>query len=190
MESKQYSKIVEYLLANIVTFAILVGTFATHQMLCWEGWGWRHLATHLNLLVASFMIPILILTCRFINNETLGRTSTALAAGVIILTAGQIFFYASVLFLAHTSIYASRAPAQSLRPGYQANVGQYEKNAAYAAPTKDLEKGYGGYADPKEAAYNPDVQHERDIEMGRTSGNPPVITTTAAPAAPPMSTEY
>jgi len=173
-------------------------------MLCWEGWGWRHLATHLNILVSSFMIPILILACRFVHSQGLSATLTALISGVIILTAGQLFFYAAILFLAHTSIYASRAPATSLTPGYQANVGQYDKNAVYGAGaagaagaaygTKDLNKGYGAdYVDPKEAAYNPNIQHERDIEMTQSNvtGNPPVVTSSAAPNAPALTqTEY
>jgi hypothetical protein len=185
-----YFASVIFLLLTGFTFATWVGTFATYQMLCWEGWGWRHLATHLNLLVSSYMIPILILACRFIHTETLGSTLTALTSGIIILTAGQIFFTASILFLAHTSIYAARAPAANLQPQYQANVGQYEKTGAYANPAKDYNKGYGpDYVDPKEAAYNRDIQHERDIEMGRptTDVTNPVVTSSTAPAAPAVT---
>lgn len=179
-----------FLLLTGVTFAVYLGTFSTYQMLLWEGWGWRHLAHHLNLVVASFMVPVLILTARLINEGSLSSRFTALASGVIITTCGQFLFYAAVLFLTHTSIYAARAPAQALRPGYQANVGPTAKDAGYNThATKDLEKGYGGYSDPKDA-YNRDIQHERDpIDRTATTHNPAVITTTAAPPAPVMTTQ-
>jgi len=120
-----------------------VASYATKSLYAWQSWQYRGSALITAMLNLSILMIFVILTCRFINNNSLNHVHLAQAAGIIIMWIGSLFYAASTLYLVHESFYTVGTAGAAVPPqGTQlvANVGPYAVDKyGEPVPTKVIE---------------------------------------------------
>ena len=129
-------------------FAVWCGVYSSKLMYAWQSWSWRMAALFSSMAAAAFLIPLLIYASRFIHNGGLNHADKALVSAIIILAGGTTFYFASFLFLVHTSFYAAGPAGAAIPPTGMA----LKQNQQFIA---NKQQG---------------VAVERDLEMGAVTG--------------------
>jgi len=174
-----------FLILTILAFATWFGTYATKSLYAWQSWFNRLHSWMWSCLLVSALLPFFVLTCRFVNTDSLDSTHLSIASGIIILFAGAVLYHASVLFLCLESYYTVGLAGAAVPPqGLVANVGPYATDKyGVSVPTKAVPAENVAYSNPaysttQSAAYSTTeapLAQTQAVEMGPAYNRVPVV---------------
>jgi len=167
-----------FLIWASVTASVVIGVYASKLVYAWQSWAWRSASFFATLLPAAFLVPLIIVAARSINNYDLNTSLLALCSGVIILSAAQTFYFACYPFMIHTAFYAAGPTGAAIPPtGSALNVKHEYIQKHEQGVVRDLESGVAVAGYSKDGVYDarsaPAV-NPRTGEVAMTQMNVPV----------------
>jgi len=136
---------------------------------------WRMMVTGLTGLLLTFSIPMMIFACRYINwgYYALGSAGNAVAAGIIIATIGNLFWYACAVITQRSPLIALPAAinntAQQL-PGKDVGLQQVvvtDPHKVGNLPQNQLPAQHGAYTDRQHMETTVVTDHDNAVPASR-----------------------
>jgi len=87
-----------FLILTILSLASLIGLENTLSANKWQSWSGRLYSWLSSNVLVAVLLPFFVLTCRFIQSQSLNSVHLGVASGVIILFAGAVAYHLTILY--------------------------------------------------------------------------------------------